>query len=259
MKAIMKDLLKDKNILIMGVANKWSIAWGIAQACHAAGAKLILTYQGDRTKASVSQLVGDMSNVTLLPCDVAIDQDISSLFDSIKSKFGILHGLVHSIAYSKREELEGNYYDTSRDGYLLAQNISSYSLTALARSAKDLMVEGGSIITLTYLGAERAVPNYNVMGVAKAALEASVRYLAADLGKDNIRVNSISAGPIKTVSSKSVKDFSSFLKTYEEKAPLRRISSAEEVGDTAVFLLSNMSRGITGENIHVDSGYHILG
>jgi enoyl-[acyl-carrier protein] reductase I len=255
----MNQLLKDKNILIMGVANKWSIAWGIAESCANAGAKLILTYQNEKTKASIEKLTADMPDITLYPCDVTIDDEVDQLFEAIQKDFGILHGLVHSMAFAKGEELGGKFYNTSRDGYLLAQNISSYSLTAVSRGARPLMREGGSILTLTYLGGERAVSNYNVMGVAKAALEASVRYLANDMGEDNIRVNSISAGPIKTVSAKGVKDFSSVLEIYEEKAPLHRTVDQREIGDTAVFLLSHMSRGITGENIHVDAGYHIVG
>jgi enoyl-[acyl-carrier protein] reductase I len=255
----MNELLKNKNVLIMGVANKWSIAWGIAESCAKAGARLILTYQNERSKSAVSQLSANLPDVTLYPCDVTSDEEITQLFESIKKDFGILHGVAHCLAFAKGSELSGHFYDTSRDGYLLAQNISSYSLTAVSREAKPLMVEGGSIITLTYLGGERAVANYNVMGVAKAALEASVRYLANDLGPEQIRVNSISAGPIKTVSAKGVKNFSSILDIYEEKAPLRRTVNPQDIGDTAVFLMSDLSRGITGENIHVDAGYHILG
>ena len=244
----------------MGVANKWSIAWGIAQSCLNAGARIILTYQGDKARANIEKLIKDYSDEILMyPCDVTKDEDISSLFNNISKDVGILHGVVHSIAFAKKEELEGAYYNTSREGYLLAQNISSYSLVAISRHAKALMSEGGSIVTLTYLGGERAVPNYNVMGVAKAALESSVRYLAADLGQYNIRVNSISSGPIKTVSAQGISGFGSILKYYEEKAPLRKTVTQQEVGDTAVFLLSNLSRGITGENIHVDAGYHMVG
>lgn len=193
----------------------------------------------------------------VLPCDVTNDEDIKKCFAEIKNRVGVIHGLAHCIAFANKEDLSGEYVDTSRDGYLLAQNISSYSLTAVAREAKELMTEGGSIVTMTYLGGERVVTNYNVMGVAKAALEASVRYLAADLGKYGIRVNSISAGPIRTLSAKGISDFNSILKVIEERSPLRRTTTQEEVGDTAVFLFSDMSRGITGENIHVDSGFHI--
>lgn len=255
----MTQLLKDKNILIMGVANKWSIAWGIAQSCAREGANLILSYQNERSKKAVAQLSASLPNVALYPCDVTSDQEIIDLFDCIQKDYGILHGVAHCLAFAKGEELSGNYYDASRDGYLLAQNISSYSLTAVCRCAKPLMDQGGSVITLSYLGGERVLPNYNVMGVAKAALEASVRYLANDLGPEQIRVNTISAGPIKTVSSKGVRNFNSILGVYEEKAPLRRTVTQQEVGDTAVFLMSDLARGITGEIIHVDAGYHIMG
>ncbi len=255
----MNELLKDKNILVMGVANKWSIAWGIAKACHAAGANLILTYQGERTMKSVQELVEDIPGVFLYPCDVTKDEEIIELFNSIDKDVGILHGMVHSLAFAKKEELGGAYYNTSREGYLLAQNISAYSLVAACRHAMPLMTQGGGIITLTYLGGERAVPNYNVMGVAKAALECSVKYLAVDLGPHNIRVNAISAGPIKTIAARGVKDFSQMLKTYEEKVPLRRTVDQSDIGDTALYLLSDLSRGVTGETIHVDAGYHIMG
>ena len=255
----MDKLLKDKNILIMGVANKWSIAWGIAQSCLSAGANLIFTYQGERTREAVQQLIKDIPGALSYSCDVTSDQEINKLFESIKDDAGILHGVVHSLAFAKKEELTGAYYNTSRDGYLLAQNISSYSLVAVARGALPLMTEGGSIVTLTYLGGERVGPNYNVMGVAKAALEASVRYLAVDLGPSGIRVNAISAGPIKTLAARGIKDFSEMYKSYESRVPLRRNIDQSDVGDTALFLLSHLSRGITGEVIHVDAGYHILG
>jgi enoyl-[acyl-carrier protein] reductase I len=256
---IMYELLKDKNVLIMGVANKWSIAWGIAQSCMNAGANLIFTYQGDRTRDAVQELVSRIPGALLYPCDVTNDQEVIDLFNNIKKDAGALHGVVHSLAFAKKEELAGAYYNTSREGYLLAQNISAYSLVVVARHALPLMTEGGSIVTLTYLGGERAVPNYNVMGVAKAALECSVKYLAVDLGPHNIRVNAISAGPIKTIAARGVKNFGEMLKTYEEKVPLRRNIDQTDVGDTALFLLSHLSRGITGETIHVDAGYHILG
>ncbi|MGI6705299.1 MAG: enoyl-ACP reductase FabI [Clostridia bacterium] len=255
----MNMLLKNKNILIMGVANKWSIAWGIATACHNAGANLIFTYQNSRFENSIRALTKDMPGVRLYPCDVTNDDEIVGLFQSIEKDGGELHGLVHSLAFAKKEELQGSYYETSREGYLLAQNISAYSLVAVTRHAKPLMKNGGSIITMTYLGGERVVPNYNVMGVAKSALESSVRYLAVDLGPENIRVNAISAGPIKTVSASGVKNFSSMLKHYEEKNPMRRTVTTEEIGNTAMFLLSDLASGITGETIHVDGGYHILG
>ncbi|MEK4874030.1 enoyl-ACP reductase FabI [Bacillus sp. FSL W8-0102] len=252
------DLLKGKTFVVMGVANKRSIAWGIARSLHQAGARLIFTYAGERLEKSVKELAESLNEDSpVLPCDVTNDEDIKKCFAEIKNRVGVIHGLAHCIAFANKEDLSGDYVDTSRDGYLLAQNISSYSLTAVAREAKELMTEGGSIVTMTYLGGERVVTNYNVMGVAKAALEASVRYLAADLGKYGIRVNSISAGPIRTLSAKGISDFNSILKVIEERSPLRRTTTQEEVGDTAAFLFSDMSRGITGENIHVDSGFHI--
>jgi len=252
--------LAGKTFVVMGVANKRSIAWGIARSLHIAGARLIFTYAGERLESSVRDLANSLEaeGTLVLPCDVTSDEDIAKCFAEIKEAAGTIHGIAHCIAFAKTEELKGEYLNTTRDGFLLAQNISSYSLTAVAKEARGLMTEGGSIVTLTYLGGERAISNYNVMGVAKASLDASVRYLAADLGKDGIRVNSISAGPIRTLSAKGVGDFNSILKEIEEKAPLRRTTTPEEVGDTAAFLFSDLSRGITGENIHVDSGYHIL-
>lgn len=255
----LNSLLEGKKILIMGIANKWSIAWGIAQSCLNSGADLILTYQGDRTEKGVRKLIKDYPNVHLYPCDVTSDEDIVSLFQSIKNDVGTIHGVVHSIAFARKEDLEGAYCDTSRDGYLLAQNISAYSLVAVCRNAKSIMTEGGSIVTMTYLGGERVVPNYNVMGVAKAALESSVKYLAVDLGSDNIRVNAISAGPVKTVAAQGIKGFGQIVKYYEQKAPLKKAVDPSEIGDTGLFLLSNLSRGITGETIHVDGGYHVMG
>ena len=252
--------LKGKTFVVMGVANKRSIAWGIARSLHEAGASLIFTYAGERLEKNVRELVETLegSNSLLLPCDVTNDEDIAKCFSDIKEQVGTIHGLAHCIAFANKEELQGDYMNTTRDGFLLAHNISAYSLTAVAKVAKDLMTEGGSIVTLTYLGGERAVPNYNIMGVAKASLDASVKYLAADLGKVGIRVNSISAGPIRTLSAKGVSDFNFILKEIEERSPLRRATTPEEVGDTALFLFSHLSRGITGENIHVDSGFHIL-
>jgi enoyl-[acyl-carrier protein] reductase I len=252
--------LAGKTYVVMGVANKRSIAWGIARSLHNAGARLIFTYAGERLESSVRELANSLEaeGTLVLPCDVTSDEDIAKCFAEIKDAAGTIHGVAHCIAFAKTEELKGDYMNTTREGFLLAHNISSYSLTAVAKEAKGLMTEGGSIVTLTYLGGERAIQNYNVMGVAKASLDASVRYLAADLGKDGIRVNSISAGPIRTLSAKGVGDFNSILREIEEKAPLRRTTTPEEVGDTAVFLFSELSRGITGENIHVDSGYHIL-
>jgi enoyl-[acyl-carrier protein] reductase I len=252
--------LTNKTFVVMGVANKRSIAWGIARSLHKAGARLVFTYAGERLESSVRELAESLEaeGTLVLPCDVTSDEAIAQCFAEIKASVGTIHGVAHAIAFANKEELQGEYLNTTRDGFLLAHNISSYSLTAVTKEARGLMTEGGSIVTMTYLGGERAITNYNVMGVAKASLDASVRYLAADLGKDNIRVNSISAGPIRTLSAKGVSDFNLILKEIEEKAPLRRPTTPEEVGDTALFLFSDLSRGITGENIHVDSGYHIL-
>jgi len=251
--------LKNRTYVVMGVANKRSIAWGIARSLHEAGARLIFTYAGERLEKGVRDLAESLEGDSLvLPCDVTNDADIEKCFTSIKEQVGVIHGIAHCIAFANKEELEGDYLNTTREGFLLAHNISSYSLTAVAKASKDLMTEGGSIVTLTYLGGERVVTNYNVMGVAKASLDASVKYLASDLGKQGIRVNSISAGPIRTLSAKGISDFNSILKEIEEVAPLRRTTTPEEVGDTATFLFSDMARGITGENIHVDSGFHII-
>ncbi|HLU21140.1 enoyl-ACP reductase FabI [Lederbergia graminis] len=255
--------LNGKTYVVMGVANKRSIAWGIARSLHSAGAKLIFTYAGERLEKSVRELADslDGEKSLVLPCDITKDEDIDKCFQNIKEEVGHIHGIAHCIAFANKEELSGEYLNTTRDGFLLAQNISSYSLTAVLKTVQNLeiMPEGGSVVTMTYLGGERVVTNYNVMGVAKASLEASVKYLAADLGKYGIRVNSISAGPIRTLSAKGISDFNSVLKDIEEKAPLRRTTTPEEVGDTALFLFSDLARGITGENIHVDSGYHIMG
>lgn len=252
--------LEGKTIVVMGVANKRSIAWGIARSLHSAGARLIFTYAQDRMEKNVRELAASLEDESsiILQCDVSSDQDIAKCFSAIKEEVGVIHGVAHCIAFANKEELQGEYMNTTRDGFLLAHNISSYSLTAVAKEAKALMTEGGSIVTLTYLGGERVVRNYNVMGVAKASLDASVRYLANDLGPQGIRVNSISAGPIRTLSAKGVSEFNSILKEIEEKAPLRRTTTTEEIGDTALFLFSDLSRGMTGENLHVDSGYHLL-
>jgi len=257
----MNQLLAGKNFVIMGVANKRSIAWGIAQSLHSAGANLIFTYQGERLKKNVEELAETLNadKQILIPCDVTSDEDIQTAFKQIQEQVGVIHGLAHCIAFAKAEELEGEFVNTSREGYRIAQDISAYSLVAVSKAAKELMTEGGSVLTLTYLGGERVVPNYNVMGVAKAALDASVKYLSGDLGKYNIRVNAISAGPIRTLAAKGISDFNKILSNIEEKAPLRRTVDQTEVGDTALFLMSHLSRGITGETIHVDAGYHILG
>jgi enoyl-[acyl-carrier protein] reductase I len=243
----------------MGVANKRSIAWAIALALHEAGAELAFTYQGERFEQSLRELTQEMGNPLLLPCDVTKDEEIDNVFAELKQEWGSLHGVVHSLAFAKSEDLAVPFTQTSRDGYALAQDISAYSLVAVSRRAKGLMTEGGSIMTMTYLGGERVVENYNVMGVAKAALDMSVRYLASDLGPSNIRVNAISAGPLRTLAAKGVKDFNKALKAMEERAPLRRGIDASEVADTALFLMSHLSRGITGEVIHVDAGFHIMG
>lgn len=257
----MNQLLARKSYVIMGVANKRSIAWAIAKTLHNAGAKLIFTYQGERLKKNVEELAEtlDRQDSLILPCDVTNDEEISQVFQTIKDEVGTIHGLAHCIAFAKTEELDGEYVNTSREGYLLAQEISAYSLVAVSKAAKEVMTEGGSILTLTYLGGERVVKNYNVMGVAKAALDASVKYLAHDLGQYGIRVNSISAGPIRTLAAKGIKDFNVLIGMIEEKAPLRRTVTTEEIADTALFLFSHLSRGITGEMVHVDGGYNILG
>lgn len=252
--------LEGRNIVVMGVANKRSIAWGIARSLHEAGARLIFTYVGDRLAESVKELASTLErdDSIILPCDVTSDEEIEKCFATIKEKVQVIHGVAHAIAFANKEELVGEYLNTNREGFLLAHNISAYSLTAVAKAARPLMTEGGSIVTLTYLGGERVVSNYNVMGVAKATLEASVKYLAADLGAEGIRVNSISAGPIRTLSAKGISGFNTILKDIEERAPLRRTTTPEEVGDTALFLFSDLSRGMTGENLHVDSGFHII-
>jgi enoyl-[acyl-carrier protein] reductase I len=255
----MDGLLSGKNILIMGVANDRSIAWAIAQSLASQGAAIAFTYENERVEERVRKLAATLPNTVVLPCNVTVDAEIDSLAATVKEQFGVLHGLIHSIAFAKTEELEGLFVDTSRDGFALAQDISAYSLVAVAQRMYPLMTEGGSIMTMTYLGAERAMKNYNVMGVAKAALEASVRYLANDLGQFNVRVNAISAGPIRTLAAKGIKDFNSILRAVEEKAPMRRTTEVAEVGDTALFLMSHLSRGITGEIIFVDNGYHIVG
>ncbi len=254
----MKALLDNKNIIIMGLRNKWSIAWGIAKAAKEQGANLLLTYQGEREKDSASELA-TLLGASIYQCDISSDDEIDKLFNTIKLEYGKIHGLVHAIAHAKREDIHNSFINTSRDGFAHALNISAYSLVAVSRRAAELMSEGGSIVTLTYMGSEKVFPGYNVMGVAKAALEASVRYLAYDLGQLNIRVNALSAGPIKTISSKAIKDFGTILDVFEEKAPLRRKIDQDELGDSAVFLLSSLSRGITGEVMYVDCGYNIMG
>ncbi|HXD29795.1 MAG TPA: enoyl-ACP reductase [Pyrinomonadaceae bacterium] len=253
-------MLKDKRGIIFGVANKRSIAWATAQALHEAGAQLAFTYQGERLKENVESLTNEsMPSSLVLPCDVSKQEEVDETFKAVGEKFGRLDFLIHSIAFAPREALGGEYLATSREAFLTALEISAYSLAQLARAATPLMTEGGSIVCMTYYGAEKVVTGYNVMGVAKAALEASTRYLANDLGSRNIRVNAISAGPIQTLSARGVSDFSSMLKHVAERAPLRRNVEAREVGNTALFLCSPLSSGITGEVIYVDCGFNIMG
>jgi enoyl-[acyl-carrier protein] reductase I len=252
-------LLEGKRGLILGVANKRSIAWGIAQSVSREGARLALTYQGERLEENVRELGAQLKDPVILPCDVTRDEDLKALAEGVRRELGGLDFVVHAVAYALREELDGEFLATSREGYRIAQDISSYSLTALARATAPLMSGGGSIVTLTYLGGERVVPHYNVMGVAKAALEMSVRYLAADLGPKGIRVNALSAGPIKTLAASGVHGFSKMLEYHRTHAPLRKNTEQEEVGDAAVFLVSPLSRGVTGEVIHVDGGFHVMG
>jgi len=253
-------LLDGKRGLILGIANKRSIAWGIAQAAHREGARLAVTYQGERLEENVRELSAQLRDPLVLPCDVSRDDDLKALAASVREGLGGLDFVVHAVAFALREELDGEFLNTSREGYRMAQDISSYSLTALARRTAPLM-EGrsGSIVTLSYLGGERVVPHYNVMGVAKAALEMSVRYLAADLGARGIRVNAISAGPIKTLAASGVHGLSKMLEYHRTHAPLRKNTEQDEVGDVALFLVSPLSRGVTGEVIHVDGGFHVMG
>lgn len=252
-------LLDGKKGLIIGVANKHSIAWAIAQSAASQGAHLIFNYQNERLRENVEELVATMPGASAFPCDVGSDTEIAALIQQVQKEFGRLDFLVHSVAFAPREELTGQFVNTTRQGFATALDVSAYSLVAVTRAAVPLMTDGGSVVTLTYLGAERVVPHYNVMGVAKAALEASVRYLAHDLGPRNIRVNAISAGPIKTLAARGVSGISKMVDHHREFAPLRRATEQGEVGDTALFLVSPLGRGITGEVIYVDGGYHILG
>jgi enoyl-[acyl-carrier protein] reductase I len=253
--------LTRKHGLIVGVANKRSIAWAIAQAAAAAGARLALTYQGERLEENVRELAASLSNPVLLPCDVTDDGQIARVFEEIDREFGGLDFVVHGAAYAPPEELSSPFVQTSRGGFRTALDVSAYSLIALSRGAMPLMERrgGGSILTLTYLGSVRVFKNYNVMGVAKAALESIVRYLAADLGPKNIRVNAISAGPIQTLAARGISGFSSILQVYRDRAPLRRTVEVSEVADAALFLLSSAGRGVTAEILMVDAGYHAIG
>ena len=252
-------LLEGKRGLIVGIANKRSIAWGIAQSVAREGARLAVTYQGERLESRVRTLAEELTDPVILPLDVTNDDEMDAAAKTVQERMGGLDFMVHAVAFALREELNGEFVDTSREGFRIAHDISAFSLTALTKRAAALMGESGSIITLSYLGGERVVPNYNVMGVAKAALEMSVRYLAVDLGPKGIRVNAISAGPIKTLASSGVHGISKMLAFHRTHAPLRRNTDQAEVGDTAAFLASDLSRGITGEVIYVDGGYNVLG
>jgi enoyl-[acyl-carrier protein] reductase I len=252
-------IMAGKRGLIMGVANDRSIAWGIAQSLAGHGAELAFTYQGDTFKKRVVPLVEPLNPIALIDCDVTVPASLDAAFAELAKKLDGLDFLVHAIAFSDKEQLKGRYVDTTAENFAMTMNISCYSFTAVANRAEKMMTNGGSLLTLTYYGAEKVMPHYNVMGVAKAALEASVRYLAEDLGKKNIRVNALSAGPIRTLAASGIGDFRYILKWNELNSPLRRTVSTAEVGDSALFLLSDLSRGITGEVMHVDAGYHIVG
>jgi len=251
--------MKGKRGLIMGVANERSIAWGIAKAAHDQGAELAFTYQGEALKKRVMPLAAGIGSNIVLPCDVTEQGSIDSVFDELKTVWGSIDFVVHAIAYANKDELKGRYVDTTFQNFQLSMNISCYSFTAIAQRAEKMMPNGGSLLTLTYLGAEKVMPHYNVMGVAKAALEASVRYLAEDLGKKAIRVNAISAGPLKTLAASGIGDFRFILKWNELNAPLRRNVTLEEVGNSGLYLLSDLGRAVTGEIHHVDCGYHMIG
>jgi enoyl-[acyl-carrier protein] reductase I len=255
----MSGLLAGKTALVMGVANRWSIATAIAKALHAHGARLALTYEGERTKDEVEKLAGELGGGLALLCDVAKDESLAQLRTTLESKYKTLDVVVHSIAFARKEELAGKYYATSRSGFGVALDVSAFSLVALCRELAPIIAENGSVMTMTYLGSVRAVQNYNVMGVAKAALEASVRYLAVDMGERGIRVNGISAGPIKTASARAVSGFTAILGEVGQRAPLRRNATADDVANMAVFLGSDLSSAVTGQVIYVDAGYNIVG
>jgi len=252
-------LMSGKRGLIMGVANDKSIAWGIARMCHAQGAELAFTYQGDALGKRVKPLAASIGSALVLPCDVTDSASIDATFAEIEAKWGKIDFLVHAIGFSDKNELRGRYIDTSAENFRITMDISVYSFTAVAQRAEKIMPDGGAMLTLTYYGAERVMPHYNVMGVAKAALEASVRYMAMDLGPKNIRVNALSAGPIKTLAASGIGDFRYILKWNELNSPLRRNVTTEDVGKAGMYLLSDLSSGVTGENHHVDSGYHVVG
>jgi enoyl-[acyl-carrier protein] reductase I len=253
------NIMAGKHGLIMGVANSRSIAWGICKACHDQGAEIALTYQGDALKKRVIPLTEEIGSKLVLPCEVTDVASLDSVFSEIEKAWGGLDFVVHAIAFSDKDELDGRYVDTTPENFDKTLAVSCYSFTAVAQRAEKLMKEGGSLLTLTYYGAEKVMPHYNVMGVAKAALEASVRYLAADLGQNGIRVNAISAGPIKTLAASGISDFRYILKWNEYNSPLRRTVSIDDVGGAGMYLLSDLSRGVTGEIHHVDAGYHVVG
>lgn len=256
----MAGILEGKTGVVFGVANKRSIAWAIAQAWHEAGAKLAFTYQGERLKDKVGPLVETFGEDTLLlPCDVTKDEDINSVFNAVGEKFGKLDLLLHSVAFAPKEALEGEFVNTTREAFSMAHDVSAYSLVALSRAAAPLMTDGGSIVAMSYYGAAKVIPHYNVMGVAKASLEASTRYLAYDLGPKKIRINCISAGPMNTLAARGISGFSAMLKHYEANSPLKRNVEPSELGATGVFLASEGSAAITGQTIYVDSGYEVMG
>lgn len=250
--------LEGRVAVIFGLANKRSIAWGIAQKLHEAGAKLAICYQNERLKAEAQDLIAELPGAAAFQCDVSSDAEIEQVFAQLKEQYGKLHILVHSVAFAPADELKNDFLQTSRDGFRIAHDISVYSLIAVSRAAAPLMTEGGSIVTLTYYGAEKVVSHYKVMGVAKAALEATVRYLAADLGKQNIRVNAISAGPIMTLAARGIGDLRTMLKYHEERSPLHHNTEQSEVGNTATYLASDLASGVTGEVLYVDSGFNIM-
>ncbi len=249
----------QRTAVIFGLANKRSIAWAIAQKLHEAGWRLAITYQNERLEQEAKDLITELPGAAGFMCDVSHDEQIARLFEELKNRYGTLHGLVHSVAFAPAEELKGEFLSTTREGFRIAHDISVYSLVAVTRAAAPLMTAGGGIVTMTYYGAEKVVPRYNVMGVAKAALEASVRYLAHDLGPKNIRVNAISAGPVKTLAARGIAGFGDMLKSHAERAPMKRNVDTAEIGATAAFLLSEAGSGITGETIYVDCGYNIMG
>jgi len=255
----MSKLLEGRLALVTGIANRWSLAYAIAQAFAREGADLVLTYLGEKQKETIQDICKDLNVAAVLPCDVTKDEELAALTESLRALNRPLHAVVHSLAFANREDLSRPFLETSRSGFVLAQDVSAYSLVALARATAPLMSEGGSLSTLTYLGSTRVVTNYNVMGVAKAALEATMRYLASEMGAQKIRVNAISAGPVKTASARAIKDFSTILDTIQQRAPLRKNTEPGEVADTAVFLASDLGRGVTGNIVFVDAGMQVMG